>query len=257
MCLIPTTGGTWDGVCWAIAELPKLPSIITPNRLVSFGPGTTLVDSGVKPSDFQSALSTQQLANIAAVPDKLDKSGGIVTGPVLFNSANPVVGPLTLGFNADPELVENALDIIRASNGDIYLRIRDTTLADMAQLKLPRTSGTFALTSDIPYTLGTAITASAQLVDRTNNYVAPQSGSDAIALTFPAATTGKARDFLILVSPGSSYSGSISFTAPTGATIYGDGFGATVTPGESWLFAITEIATNQFYTRAIKMEVPA
>ena len=111
--------------------------------------------------------------------------------------------------------------------------------------------------SALPYSLGAVITSSAQLADRTANYIAPTSGTASIALTFPPDENNKARDFLALVAPAASFGGSISFAVPTGATIYGDGFGATVTPGESWLFAITEIATNQFYTRAIKMEVPA
>ena len=97
----------------------------------------------------QDALSQQQLGNIAAVPNKLDKRGGVVTGPVIINSANAAFSPLTLGFNVDPERVENAVDIIRANNGDIYLRIHDTTLADAVLQRLPRTSGTFALLSDI------------------------------------------------------------------------------------------------------------
>lgn len=109
----------------------------------------------------------------------------------------------------------------------------------------------------LPYALGAVITSSAQLADRTANYIAPTSGTASIALTFPASEGGKARDFYALVAPGASFGGSISFTAPTGSTIYGDGFGATVAPGEAWLFSITEIANNQFYTRTIKMEVPA
>ena len=111
--------------------------------------------------------------------------------------------------------------------------------------------------SALPYALGAAITSSAQLADRTANYIAPTSGTASIALTFPPSDNVKARDFYALVAPGASFGGSISFTAPTGATIYGDSFGATVMPGEAWLFSITEIANNQFYTRAIKMEVPA
>ena len=115
----------------------------------------------------------------------------------------------------------------------------------------------FAEPADMPYALGAAITASAQLADRTCNYVNPTSGSAAIALTFPEQASGKARDFLALVSPGANFTGSIAFTTPTGSTIYGDGFGATIAAGESWLFSITEIAANVFFTRAQKMEVPA
>lgn len=111
--------------------------------------------------------------------------------------------------------------------------------------------------SALRYDLGAAITASAQLADRCINRVAPAAdNTNPIALTFPAAQTNKARDFLALVTNTTGNTGSISFTTPTGATIYGDGFSSAIAEGETWLYSITEVAANTFFTKAVKMEVP-
>lgn len=131
-----------------------------------------------------------------------------------------------------------------------------TGATSVGALLLALAAAVAALKKKFGYDTPAAITASAQLADRTNNRVEPTQGSAAIALTFPDAVAGKGRDFLVLVSPGANYSGTISFTTPANATIYGDGFGATIAAGESWLFSVTEIAFNVFYTRAQKMEVP-
>lgn len=108
----------------------------------------------------------------------------------------------------------------------------------------------------IRYDLGTTITASTSLADRTINNVVPAANNTTdIILAFPLAVTGKARDFLALVTNTAGNTGSISFSVPSGATIYGDGFSGAIASGETWLFSITELNANTFYTRAIKMEV--
>ena len=112
-----------------------------------------------------------------------------------------------------------------------------------------------ALAADIRYALGETITATAQLADRTVNRVAPlASNTSPIVLTFPASQNG-ARDFLVLVTNTTGNTGSITFTPPTGATVYGDGFTNSPASGETWLYSVTEVAVNVFWAKSVKMEV--
>ena len=108
---------------------------------------------------------------------------------------------------------------------------------------------------DLRYALGGTVTASAQLADRTINRVAPLATNTAdIVLTFPAAQTG-ARDFMALVTNTAGNTGSIAFTPPTGAVVYGDGFTNSPASGETWLYSVTEVAVNTFWAKSVKMEV--
>ena len=123
---------------------------------------------------------------------------------------------------------------------------------------VPRKNGVMALTSDIPnvrYPFGAPITASAILADRTRNRVnALSTLTDAIDLSFPAAVEGMGCDFLVRVHRETG-GVAINFTVPTGAVVFGDGFASAIGEGEDWLYAITEIAANEWYVRAIKLEV--
>ena len=159
---------------------------------------------------------------------------------------------LSVGLGIDTDTVAVINELVDSAHD-----LPATGATSVGALLLALAAAVAALKKKFGYDTPAAITASAQLADRTNNNVAPTSGSAAIALTFPDAVAGKGRDFLVLVSPGANYSGTISFTTPANATIYGDGFGATIAAGESWLFSVTEIASNVFYTRAQKMEVPS
>lgn len=115
---------------------------------------------------------------------------------------------------------------------------------------------TKANAADIRYALGETITATAQLADRTGNRVAPEADNAAdIVLTFPDAVAGYLRDFLVLVTNTAGNTGSITFTPPTGATVYGDGFTNSPASGETWLYSITEVADNTFWVKSVKMEV--
>ena len=199
--------------------------------------GKALTDADI--SDSSSALG-------AVLAGKAD-SAMIDANNTTFSNAVLSVG---LGIDTDTvavinELVDSAHDL------------PVTGATSVGALLLALAAAVAALKKKFGYDTPAAITASAQLADRTNNRVEPTQGSAAIALTFPDAVAGKGRDFLVLVSPGANYSGTISFTTPANATIYGDGFGATIAAGESWLFSVTEIASNVFYTRAQKMEVPS
>ena len=112
-----------------------------------------------------------------------------------------------------------------------------------------------ALASDLRYSLGPTITATATLADRTMNKVVAAADNTAdIKLAIPPATTGKARDFLVEITNTTGNTGDISFKRPSGVMFYGDGF-STVTPsGETWLYSFTETETNSFYVKALKME---
>ncbi len=104
------------------------------------------------------------------------------------------------------------------------------------------------------YALGETITASATLADRTMNKVEPLATNTAdIELSFPAATNGKARDFLVLINNPTGNAGTIAFAPPGGATVYGDGLEQTFAAGETWEVTITEVATNQFLCKALKV----
>lgn len=112
------------------------------------------------------------------------------------------------------------------------------------------------IATTLRYAIGTTLAASGTLGDRATTCVVPSANNtDNIVLTFPNATAGKARDFLALVTNTAGNTGSISFSTPSGATIYGDGFSGAIASGETWLYSITELASNTFWTRAIKMEV--
>ena len=105
------------------------------------------------------------------------------------------------------------------------------------------------------YALGATITASATLADRTMNKVEPlATNTEDIELSFPPTTSGKARDFLVLINNPTGNTGTITFTPPAGATIYGDGLEQTFAEGETWEVTITEIAKKQFLAKAVKME---
>ena len=113
----------------------------------------------------------------------------------------------------------------------------------------------FAAASELHYALGPTITASATLADRTMNKVEPlDTNTDDIELSFPPATNGKARDFLVLINNPTGNTGAITFDLPAGATIYGDGLQQTFAEGETWEVTITEVAVKQFYCKAVKME---
>ena len=138
-------------------------------------------------------------------------------------------------------------DILRAADSEFTL----TALIDYAINAL----NGVAHKTDLRYDLGSTITASAQLADRTINRVAPRATNTAdIVLTFPAAQTG-ARDFLALVTNTAGNTGSITFTPPTGAVVYGDGFSNSPASGETWLYSVTEVASNTFWAKSVKMEV--
>lgn len=175
---------------------------------------------------------------------KLDKSGGTLTGGLTFEGEH-----FGIKFNDNHQSIS-------FSNGNNIGQ--HGLLIQGKAINYPSASGALALTSDIPnvrYPLGAPITASARLADRTMNRVnALSTLTDAIDLSFPAAVEGMCRDFLVRVHRETG-GVAINFTVPTGAAVFGDGFASAIGEGEDWLYAITETAANEWYVRAIKLEV--
>ena len=145
--------------------------------------------------------------------------------------------------------------LIGGNAGEIYFQYA----LGAGLIEFPPNSGTnhydvVSYRSDLPYALGTAITTgNRNLSDRTINAV--NLGANNITLSFPTKKTGLARDFLIFVSKASDATGTLTISAPTGATIYGDSLTQTMAAGEKWVLGVTEIAEDVFDVRAEKMEV--
>ena len=174
--------------------------------------GKALTDADL--SDSSSALG-------AALAGKLNTSGGTMTGGIAFG-AQGTVGFLGLVYDED----DNRLRIIDGWNENIaYLEVPNT--ADRSRVAFMSDVGN--ATAAIPYTLGTPTvidTASSETVEgetvyygaatldnRTANIVQVTAATalDELRITFPAATSGKVRDFGLRVEIGT---GSAALTAP-------------------------------------------
>ena len=79
----------------------------------------------------QNALSAQQLANIAAVPDKLDKSGGDMTGPltIIRGDDNIKIDGSTIRFNDNEGHADGGTITGTPNGGNVVLPQSDGTLA--------------------------------------------------------------------------------------------------------------------------------
>lgn len=155
--------------------------------------------------------------------------------------------------NADAA-VKSVNGFIPDTSGDVQLSGNDIPIVPGAGTSVNESLQLLA--ADLRYAQGATITASAQLADRTGNRVAPlATNTDNIVLTFPDAVAGYLRDFLVLVTNTAGNTGSITFTPPTGAVVYGDGFSNSPASGETWLYSVTEVAANTFWAKSVKMEV--
>ena len=112
------------------------------------------------------------------------------------------------------------------------------------------TSGTIAtqdyVNSAVKYSLISLSDFSKNLADHAINAFAMDSD---LTVHFPDKVTEKCRDFLLFVTHISG-----ELTLPNG-TYYGDS--SKMDDSESYLISLTEIAEDTWYTRTIKMEVPA
>ena len=159
---------------------------------------------------------------IARLAGKLDKSGGTVTGQINFGSGSE--SSLRLGLVYDAE--NHRLQIVDNWNSNIaYLEVPLT--ADGSRVAFMNDVGNAIAT--IPYSLGTPTVIDeassetvegetvyygvATLANRTANIVQVTAATalDELRITFPAATSGKVRDFGLRVEIGT---GSAALTAP-------------------------------------------
>lgn len=164
----------------------------------------------------QDALTQTQLYNIAAVPNKANDAD------VVHKSGDETIAGIKTF--TDSIIMQSGLDVpwiylyqlrIMTNAGNVYVPDAE--------------SGTLALAADIPYSLGTTIvidTASsktvegetvnygaATLANRTANIVQVTAATalDELRIMFPAATSGKVRDFGLRVEIGT---GSAALAAP-------------------------------------------
>lgn len=174
--------------------------------------GNALTDADI--SDSLSALGS-------ALAGKLDLAGGTMTGGIAF-SAQGSVGFLGLVYDDE----DHCLRIIDGWNENIaYLEVPNA--ADRSRVAFMNDVGNAI--AAIPYSLGTTTvidTASSETVEgetvyygaatlanRTANIVQVTAATalDELRITFPAATSGKVRDFGLRVEVGD---GSAALTAP-------------------------------------------
>lgn len=186
--------------------------------------GKALTDADL--SDSSSALG-------AALAGKLSTSGGTVTGGIAFGTDDDY-GYLGLAYDDETH----------------RLRIIDIWNENIAYLEVPNTAdgSRVAFTNDvnnaisaIPYSIGTPTTidtassevvegetvyyGAATLADRTANIVQVTAATplDELRITFPAATSGKVRDFGLRVEIGTGSAAlaapALVPIAPTGETI--------------------------------------
>jgi hypothetical protein len=219
-------------------------------RASQVGAGLAIVDGKlvctVNPATYLTkAEAAQTYATQTALAGKQDTISDLATiraGAAAGASAVQSVNGETPGVLGDVEVVASLiLSQVYNLSVEAVLQLLDVTKANAADLR---------------YALGETITASAQLADRAGNRVVPlDTNTENIVLTFPSAVEGHLRDFLVLVTNTAGNTGGITFTPPTGATVYGDGFTNSPASGETWLYSITEVAADTFWVKSVKMEV--
>ena len=189
-------------------------------------------------SGKQDALDTQQLANIAAVPDKLDTGGGTMTG----------VLHIPYGLLSVESGTGDARWVIEWQSAvDVWaLKIKPENSDTPYYIIFPNTGGTLALTAgtghtgnlaaldaqgnptDAGWTAGdlaryalttkTISNGAVTLDDRAINAVAVSSSLASLTVNFPTATSGKARDFGLRLSVASGITTAPELVLPQGIT---------------------------------------
>jgi len=224
-------------------------------------PGYQLGSQTDKPiaSEAEAAALRESVAGKYTKPSvgipKTDLASGVQSSLDKADSALPTTGGTMTGNIAWEKFTLQAVGdagFIYYQNGQIVPAHSVSFQLDGSLLK----GGELALTGDIPYSLVPTRTESGQLTDRASNKIY-QNGATDIVLTFPAAVTDKARDFVVYIVKGSNATGAVTFSLPTGASIRGSSLTQTIAAGEECVFGITEIAQDVFLVKAEKVEVPA
>ena len=209
-----------------------------------------------KLSDLQAYLTRAEAAATYATQTALSDVAGQAqdaynTADAALNGLNDLADVARTGSYNDltdrPTIPTVPVQSVNGQTGAVVLTASDVGAAPAAA---------------VHYAIATARTVSGQLADRAcNRVIALADNAADIVLTFPGVPQEggvfllAARDFLVLVTNTTGNTGSITFSPPTGATIYGDGFANSPAPGETWLYSVTEVAVNVFWVKSVKMEV--
>ncbi len=186
---------------------------------------------------------------------KVTVDGAVQIGPGTNGTANSVQIGSTVLLDGNRKLPGALILDGTVSRNAIASAAVDTTPTANSQNLITSGGVKTAVDGAGSYAIGQTITASATLADRTMNRVVPTADNTAdISLTFPAAVAGKSREFKVLITNTVGNTGAITFNLQTGWMIYGDGLDQTIPSGETWLFTVCEVATNEFDTSAKKME---
>lgn len=186
---------------------------------------------------------------------KVTVDGAVQIGPGTNGTANSVQIGSTVLLDGNRKLPGAIILDGTVSRNAIASSAVDTTPTANSQKLITSGGVKTAVDGAGSYAIGQTITASATLADRTMNRVVPTADNTAdISLSFPAAVSGKARDFKVLITNTAGNTGAITFDLQTGWMIYGDGLDQSIPSGETWLFTVTEVAANEFDTSAKKME---
>ena len=183
----------------------------------------------------QDALSAQQLANIAAVPNKLDKSGG----------------------TADDLLICGSDEAIKFDDDVLYLysKINGTWVAQHVWDLRTSQDGIVAFTADIPYNRITITTG--QLQDHAVQKVTLNAATTTLALPALTDLTGKVSDFGIGMVNGYAPSNTPTAASFSLAGTIGTDYNIIVPEGEDWsemsALAAGEMAVYYFTLSAFQI----
>lgn len=160
----------------------------------------------------QDALSAQQLANIAAVPNKANNADVLHnTGGWLVLNANVVGMQDPTGKEASFRYVQGIGTFLMLNDRSYYV---------------PSSDGTLALTADIPYALTTKTidNGAVTLDDRASNAVTISTtlSPNTLTINFPTATSGEVRDFAMRLNIAAGVTAP-EIAWPQGVTLENDG----------------------------------
>jgi hypothetical protein len=187
----------------------------------------------------QNALSAQQLANIAAVPNKANDADVLHnTGGWLVLSANVVGMQDPTGKEASFRYVQGIGTFLMLNDRSYYV---------------PSSSGTLALTADLRYSLTTKTidNGAVTLDDRAINAVAVSSSLASLTVNFPTATSGKARDFGLRLTVASGITTAPQIVLPQGVVCENsDGEAPEIgADGAATILYFTETASGVFLVK--------
>ena len=238
-------------------------------RASQVGAGLAIVDGKlvctVNPDNYLTKADAAQTyatqTALGAVSDKADLAKNIAdTAEASAQQANAAIGALatvaqTGSYNDltdKPTIPTVPVQSVNGQTGAVVLSASDVGAAPVADLRYA-----FHQPSISTYITDEGVFGVCTLSDRAVNRVVLSASVAFVMLGmgFPAAQTGRARDFFVLIDNAGGYTGGITFTPPTGATVYGDGFTHSPASGETWLYSVTEEAANVFWCKSEKMEV--